>query len=281
MNTTQWFLQLAGEQRGPFPAWQLSRYLLLKRLHRNDMVSRDGTNWEEIGKVTELQPERRLSIIDLPEEEKQRLQTTMDWIKQHPDLFPKPTQVNDEGEGGSHLKLEPKKENSKLLAYGVVVLLLIAIAAIPSLLPSPPPVAEPQCDAVPSPSVNWSNCLMSSSMLAGRDLSGASLRNTNLNSSDLSGARLVGTDLSYSNLSLGNLSGALLTGAQLKGANLRNTDLTNANLKGADLSYADLSGAQLRGADLRGVRLGYAIWEENISCMPESVGKCIPARVKP
>ncbi len=81
--------------------------------------------------------------------------------------------------------------------------------------------------------------------------------------------------LYYANLALSEMSGAQLQGAQLKGANLR-----NANLEGAALSYADLTGAMLEGAKLNNVRFGYAVWEGNINCMPESVGKCIPARAE-
>ena len=57
--------------------------------------------------------------------------------------------------------------------------------------------------------------------------------------------------------------------------------MSNANLEGADLSYADLSGANLNGTNFANVRLGHAIWEENLMCMPESVGKCLSERNLP
>ena len=281
-KTAGWFLQLDGESRGPFPSWQISRYLLLQRLDQHSLVSRDGQKWLPLRELPELQPERRLAIADLPAEERQQLEATERWLQDHPTLFraaPSGVVAADEGESvQSHLKPAPRRRPNRLLAYSVVVVLLLAVASIPFLIPSAPPRAEPQCDAVAAPGVNWSNCRLSGSHLVDRDLSGATLRNANLSSSDLTGAKLVGTDLAYANLVLSEMGGAQLQNAQLKGANLRNANLRNANLEGADLSYADLTGATLDGANFTNVRLGYAIWEENINCMPESVGTCLAAR---
>lgn len=275
-----WFIQVNGERRGPFPAWQLSRYLLLQRLHRNDLVSRDGEQWGRIGELPELDPQRRLGIADLPEQERQRLLATENWVAAHPALFrhTKSLQGDVDDPAHYHLQLSPLQKQNRLRAYGVVVVLLLLLAIIPFVIPSGPEMAEPQCDAPPAPAVNWSNCLLMGSRLDQVDLSGAQLRNTNLRASWLRGTNMTGVDLAYANLALSDLSGAQLQGGQLKGTNLRNANLSNANLEGADLSYADLSGVKLEGANLRNTRLGYAIWEENISCMPESVGKCIPAR---
>lgn len=278
-----WYLQLRGEQRGPFPAWQLSRYLLLQRLDHQSLVSRDGEKWLRLGELPELQPQHRLAIAALPDEERQILESTAQWVQNHPALFKSRARSTGEEEGAeesltTYLKSTPHKPPNRLLAYGVVGLLLLAVAAIPFLIPAPPQVAGPQCDAAPAPGVDWSNCLLSSSQLSDSDLTAAALRNINLSSSMLSRARLTDADLSYANLALSDLAGAQLQHAQLKGANLRNANLRNANLEGADLSYADLSGAILDGANFTNVRLGHAIFEENLSCMPESLGKCIPAR---
>lgn len=281
VNSTQWFLQLHGERRGPFPAWQISRYLILQRLDHHGLVSRDGENWQPLGELPELQPERRLAIADLPAEERARLEASEQWVAENPRLFKHATVPGDEGEEYRHIQPGEIKRSNRVPAYVAVVVILLAIGAIPFLIPSSPGVAEPQCDAVAAPGVNWSNCLLKSSQLVGSDLGGAMLRNVNLSSSNLSNAKLVGTDLNYANLSLSELDGAQMQNAQLKGANLRNANLRNANLQGADLSYADLTGAVLEGANFTGVRLGYAVWEENIHCMPESVGKCIPAQAVP
>lgn len=278
-KSTGWYLQLNGERRGPFPAWQISRYLLLQRLDHASLVSRDGKAWLPLGQLPELQPGRRLSIAELPDDERQRLEATRAWVAAHPALF-KPGDAA-QGEGPHHLQPAPRRHPNRLLAYGLVLLLLLAVVAIPYLVPSSPDIAEPQCDAIAAPGVNWSNCRLPGSHLVASDLSGALLRNANLSSSELTDARLIGTDLAYANLALSVLRGAQLQHAQLKGANLRNANLRGANLQGADLSYADLSGALLEGANLSDARLGFAVWEENVSCMPQSVGRCIPARSVP
>jgi len=276
-RATEWYLQLHGEGRGPFPAWQISRYLILQRLDRQSLVSRDGENWQPLGELAEPQPERRLAIADLPAEERARLEASEQWVADNPRLFKQAATAGEE-EGYRHIQPGEMKRPNRVPAYVAVVVILLAIGAIPFLIPSSPGVAEPQCDAIAAPGVNWSNCLLRGSQLEGSDLSGAMLRNVNLSSSNLSQGKLVGADLNYANLSLSELKDALLQNAQLKGANLRNANLRNANLEGADLSYADLTDAMLDGANLTNVRLGYAVWEENINCMPESVGKCIPAR---
>jgi hypothetical protein len=278
-----WYLQLKGERRGPFPAWQLSRYLLLQRLDSQSLVSRDGETWLRLGALPELQPQHRLAIAALPDDERQILEATAQWVQNHPALFKSRSRSPREGVSAeesvtTHLQPTPHQPPNRLLAYSVVGLLFLAVAAIPFLIPAQQQVAGPQCDAAPAPAVNWSNCLLSSSQLSGSDLTAAALRNVNLSSSNLSGSTLTDADLSYANLALSELAGAQLQHAQLKGANLRNANLRNANLEGADLSYADLSGAILNGANFTNVRLGHAIFEENLSCMPESVGKCIPAR---
>lgn len=279
---TEWYLQLKGERRGPFPAWQLSRYLLLQRLDRQSLVSRDGEKWLRLGELPELQPQHRLAIAALPDEERQRLEATEQWVQGHPALFKSARlpghEENAEEAATIRLQPTPHKAPNRLLAYSVVVVLLLAVAAIPFLIPAQQQAVGPQCDSSPAPGVNWSNCLLSASHLPDSDLRAAILRNVNLSSSNLTRARLTDADLSYANLALSDLGGAQLQHAQFKGANLRNVNLRNANLEGADLTFADLSGAMLDGANLTNARLGHAIFEENLSCMPESIGSCIPAR---
>ena len=113
-NTTEWFLQLNGEQRGPFPSWQISRYLLLQRLDQHSLVSRDGQKWLPLRELPELQPERRLAIADLPAEERQRLEATEQWLQAHPTLF-KTAQASvatDEEESApTHLRPAPRYPN--------------------------------------------------------------------------------------------------------------------------------------------------------------------------
>ncbi len=273
-KTIEWFLQLDGEQYGPFPGWQISRYLLLQRLDNKSLVSRDGEHWTALKELPELQPQRRLGIADLPAEERERLEATTQWVLDHPELF---KNGHDEEEEYTPQPLV-RNQPSRVLAYGVVLLLAVAVLGVAYLVPSSNIVEVPQCEAVAAPGVNWSNCRMRGSYLAKRDLTGAVLRNANLSSSDLSDALLNQADIAYTNLALSELSGAQLKGAQLKGANLRNANLKNANLEGADLRYADLSGAILDGANFTNARLGYVVWEENLTCMPQSVGECIPAR---
>lgn len=280
----QWYLQVDGLVRGPFPSWQIARYLILKRISPKTMASRDQEKWFAIANLPELSPERKLTSTMLGEDERAVLQASQKWVEEHPDLFRERNAhvAGVEGELESvtyHTHPEALPVHNRKLAYLMVLLLAATAVGVPFLLPSSEGIAIPQCDASAAPGVNWSNCLLPASRLENSDLSGALLRNANLSSSVLRAANLAGSDLAYSNLAITVLRGANLRGANLQGANLRNSDLRNSDLRDANLTYADLSGAQLDGAKLLGAKLGNAVWNEDVRCMPESVGRCIQARL--
>lgn len=280
----KWYLRLHGEAVGPFPSFQISRYLLLQRLHHDDELSRDKLKWFTIKDVPEVWPDRRLSAPGVSDLEKQRLQATRKWVEEHASLF---VPLDDVHGVEEELLFEdevyhPQHHESQTLprpvAYGLALLLAVAVVTIPFLLPEREMVDVPQCDVAPGPGVNWNNCQLERQRLENANLQGAHLRNVDLSASVLRAANLSSADLAYANLSRSNLRGANLAGAMLTGASLRNSDLQSANLNNADLSYADLSGARLSGARLEGALLGNAIVDEQTICMPESVGRCIPAR---
>lgn len=280
----KWYLRLHGEAVGPFPSFQIARYLLLQRLHHGDEISRDKLKWFSIKEVTEVWPDKRLSAPGVGEGEKQRLLATRKWVDEHASLFV----PLDEAHGVEeellfedevyHPKHHGAPSSQRLVSYGLAVLLALAAVTVPFLLPKRQMVDVPQCDASAAPGVNWNNCRLERSRLENADLKQAHMRNANLSSSVLRAANLSGSDLAYTNLSLSNLRGANLSGANLTGANLRNSDLQSANLEKADLSYADLSGASMSGVKLEGAMLGNTIINEQTICMPESIGRCIPAR---
>ncbi|MGM0592942.1 MAG: pentapeptide repeat-containing protein [Pseudomonadota bacterium] len=279
----QWYLRFHGEAVGPFPAWQIARYLLLRRLVPEDEISRDKTRWYTLREIPEVLPEKRLQAASLSDRERRRLEATRRWVEEHPELFVPLDQaqgVEDElllEEEVYHPQL-PARRPRPVGAYLIALALVAAVVVIPFLLPEGVAPDLPQCDAAPAAGVNWSNCLMQGRRLENQDLSGATLRNANLAGAVLRASNLAGADLAYTNLSASNLRGANLRGARLTGADLRGSELQSADLRQADLSYADLTDARLGGARLEGAKLGYAIMDEVTLCMPDSVGRCIPAR---
>lgn len=262
-----WFVRRGDEIRGPFPAGLVSRYVLLGRIRIRDEVSTDRQSWCEVRQVPELIPEVMLDAArnSGDAEAQQKLAAARRWADDNT-AKERPLDGLHEGEG------------RKPIQYAVVLAVIGAIASLPFILPSGPDVGEPDCSAPPAPQVNWSNCAFEGRRLANADLGGAVLRNAELTGVVLRAANLKGADLSYARMEFAVMPGANLSEAVATGADFKNVDLTNANLSGADLQYADFTGADLAGANLTGTRLGYAVWGDDIICMPESVGKCIPGR---
>jgi hypothetical protein len=282
-----WFLRLHGELTGPFPALQIARYLLLQRLGPEHEISRDGSNWYAIREVPEVQPEKRLAAAGITAQERQLLEATRRWVEENPALFLSPGQARGVEEELAladelyHPQPHAGKRVNRTLGAGIALVLGLTVIITAFLLPEGNQLDVPQCEQPPSPGVNWNNCRLQGSQLGNSDLRDARLRNAQLNGAVLRAANLSRSDIAYTNLSLANLRGATLVESNLTGANLRGADLRNADLRGVDLRYADLSNADLRGALLDGARLDYAIWSEGVTCMPESVGRCRPARRTP
>lgn len=276
----KWYLRQHGEAIGPFPALQIARYLLLGRLELDDEISLDTQRWYRLREVAEVQPDKLEGLPSLPENLREQLTATRLWIAQHPSLFsPSPQGVEE----AVLLQQDYRPQTglngiNRPMAYGLAALLGLGVILLALILPSAMSPEMPECEAPAAAGVNWSNCLLQGSNLDNADLRGAKLRNTLLGTSTFRGANLEGADLAYADLSLARMRGARLVGADLTGANLRNADLQAANLQDANLGYANLSGVELQGANLQGAKLGYAVWNEEYICMPESVGQCILGR---
>lgn len=100
-------------------------------------------------------------------------------------------------------------------------------------------------------SYDFSDCVLSASVMVESDLSGSDFCDANLRLSDLRRSRFRECMMDRADLSDTNLQYADLTDAVLEGANLASARLEHAELVGADMTEADLTGADLRGASLR------------------------------
>lgn len=281
--TEKWYLRYHDETLGPFPTVQIARYLLLQRLKPQDKISRDREHWYNIKDVAEVWPDKRLATAGISDLEKQQLNATQRWVDEHAALFvPLDEARGAEAEllleGAAHASHQHSHPGQKLVGYAVAVTLAILVIVVAFLIPKGKEYALPQCDAPAAPRVNWSNCRMPGSRLGNADLSSSILRNSDLSHAVLRAANLSNADLAYANLNQATLRGANLNGALLTGASLRLANLQAADLRNVDLSYADLTDANIEGALLEGARLGNTILSDEVACMPESVGRCIPAR---
>lgn len=290
-----WYVRRGKEVKGPFPAGLVSRYLLLGRVRENDEVSRDRQEWLPVARVPELIPEVIVAARANPDDEEvqERLEAARRWADERREQKGPPTAASgdrrseSEGEAAlrsAHLAREELFAPTPLVTrrdYLIVAAIVVVLVALPFVLPSHNHVNEPQCTAPPAPHVNWSNCRLGGHQYPNSNLASAELRNADLAGALLRAANLTGADVAYADLSLANLRGANLSRADLKGASLRQADLTNANLAGADLSYADLRQTILDQAVLTGAKLDYALWGDDIVCLPGSVGSCKPGRPAP
>lgn len=294
METQQlWYSRRGNEVRGPFPARQISRFILLGRIRETDELSVDQQHWQQVSELPVLIPEEmrldaedpeaheRLMIARMREDERAARDRRGDDEVTGPDV-PRDRRRSDddrrtweESEMLRHREIKTaiadaaKHSKQNYFLRGVVAALLFSGMVGSAFFYHPWDVQESSdCNSIPQPWVNWNNCFMEGVQLAAFDLRGARLRNSNLTGSDLRGTILTGADLAYATLTMANMSDAVvlqgsLVGATLRRATLKDADFTDANLSYAILENADLSNAifqnaDLRNADLRGANISGA-----------------------
>ncbi len=282
MQTKQrWYTRRDNQIRGPFPAPQISRFILLGRLHDTDELSTDQLSWQKVSDVPVLVPEELKADLSDPEayeklmiarmrEDERNARDRRDESKPGDPMPDRRSTDNGRREDEEDAILRHREIKTAIaeaaeqrkqhyFLRGVVVTLFLASIIGAAWYFQPWQEQESaDCNALAQPWVNWSNCLMEGVKLVTADLRGAHLRNANMAGADLRGAHLAGADIAYTNLVGANLTGAELTQAIMLGANMRNADLAGVDLHSADLSYAILQGVDLTNADLRESNLSNA-----------------------
>lgn len=294
--TRHWYTRRDGVERGPWPENQISRYILLGRIHAEDEVRCDAGEWKKLCQVPDLIPD----VMKLPpgrENTQKLLMARMREDERKPgdrrDRQARPPAGVLERRSGKdrrqpetdialrHRQLKYQvahtaRRSARLYRYPVVAMLLVFsglfFSYLGKMMPAKPEV--PDCSATPRPGVNWEHCNLTGLQATGGQLSGAHMSNSRLDSAQLQSAELVGVNLEYSSLNLSNLQQADLRQSSLVGAVLRGADLRNATLENANLAYANLSGAQIEGADFSGAILDNAIWVDQQTCASGSTGIC-------
>jgi hypothetical protein len=292
---TLWYTQREGVVRGPYPAKQVSRYILLGRIRDADELRPEDGDWKRVSDCPELIPE----VMKLPPTEENRQKLLI--ARMHEDER-RPGERRGHAAGAAKLqerRSRPERRRSeapellrhrelkhevsharssdaKLYRYPLtfVVLVLLGFSFSYLLKQGQPEVVAANCAAQPHPGVNWNNCNLSGLRSERADLLGAHARNARLDAAQLASARLADADLEYTSLNLSDLRAADLSRANLRGVALRGSDLRDATLVEANLSYANLSGARLEGADFTGAILDHTIWIDQQSCAAGSVGEC-------
>lgn len=300
--TTHWYVRRGTTVKGPFPASQIAKYVLLGRVGLGDEVSQDRRSWRRVRDVSRLVPEAMRRGAD--REELQMLRQGEDERsgRERRHRRPPPAEADLQPRGPdrrgaeSEAMVRHRRQKAELLERlregsekerrsrrWILPASVVAVAVVVALgfLIGPTSVGDaPDCTLGPAPGVNWNNCSQDLLKARNADLTGARIRNASLREADLLGAGLAGADLAYTDLTKANLSYGNLQGADLKGATLKAADLTYADLTGADLSYADLRGASLGGAETSGAVLAGTVWYDGTTCARDSVGRCRPAAAR-
>ena len=293
-----WYTRREGVVRGPYPAGQISRYILLGRIRMTDQLRADaGGHWKPVSERPELIPE----VMKLPPTEENCQKLVMARMREDErrpgdrrERSPRPpAEIVERRQGHERRQPEPEavqrhRELKRKISepppgtevqyrYPVLMVAMVLVAFLAGYMlgDSETEVPGPDCAAAPAAGINWDNCNLSGAQAAGADLANASIRNARLDGAQLAHARLTGARLDYSSLGISDLREADLRQAVLVGTVLRGADLRGAHLYKANLAYANLSGAQIEGADFRGALLDQAIWTDQRVCARGSVGRCL------
>lgn len=281
-----WYTRRGNEVRGPFPAPQISRFILLGRIRETDELSHNQHEWQKVTDVPVLMPEElkgnqedpaareRLLIARMREDERSARNRRGDGNSgdnsESPAVERRQRDDNDRRKNEEEQLIRHREIKTAIaesarqnkdhnFLRGVMATLVVAGLIGGAWYYQPWQKQDSaDCNASAQPWVNWSNCSMEGLRLANTDLRGARMRNAKLAGGDFRGSQLGGADLAYTDLVGANLSGAQMSQAALVGANLRNADLSAANLNGTNLAYAILQGVDLTGADLIGSDLSNA-----------------------
>lgn len=292
-----WFTRRDNVTRGPYPDRQISRYILLGRIRETDELKAEGGEWAVVTEYPELIPE----VMKLPPSEENHQLLLMARMREDErtpgdrrDRNPNVPQAVRERRSGQERRQSETEEslrhrelkyqvahvahaNGKLYRYPAIftVIVLVGFAISFLLEKAEPEVVPPDCSAGAHPGVDWSHCNLSGVKLDGASLVGAKLGNARMELAHLGEANLSGATLEYARLDLANLEQANLSHANLFGATLRGANLRGARLSDSNLAYANLSGALIEGADLSGAVLDNAIWVDERTCLPGSLGRCL------
>ncbi len=285
-----WFVRRNGEIKGPFLSAQITRNILLGRLHPDDELSPDEQNWRKVSKHRELYPEVMLEMpVDKDKLEVTKIQVDerVSEKRQQKENMANERRQTRERRGTESEVMLVHRENRKSLSESYknkfkrpklptfsIALLVIVIVVFGFVLKPQKQNELVDCSLPASVGVNWHHCHFINLNAENQNLESAILTDAILNESNLLGANLSGSDMAYAEIQSSDLSYANLEGVRLIGANLKQTDLRYANLEDADLSYADLSGAMLAGANMNNTRFDNTIWTDGKLCKKGSVGSC-------
>ncbi len=276
--------------KGPFLPEQITRNILLGRIHPDDHLSPDEVNWQDVSQHRELYPDvMQNNFINKDELEIATIQAderVSDQRREKEQMAQERRRTRDRRGSESDTMITHRENRKELIdiyksrlnhpkvptlsiIFSVIVIIVFGFVLNPEKENITVNCANPA-----KIGVNWSNCSFIHLNLENQNMKSSVLKDAILNEAKLFGVNLSDSELAYIELRASDLSYANLEGSRLTGANLEKADLRYANLKDADFSYADLTGAKLAGANTNNTRFDNTIWMDGHVCSKGSIGSC-------
>lgn len=285
-----WFVRRKGIVKGPFLPAQITRNILLGRLHPDDELSLDEQQWQQVAMHRELYPdvleEEPLPIEAVELAKVQVDERVADQRRAKKNMEQERRRTRERRATESDAVLVHRQHRKEIddackksirrpkMPFLSVLLVVITIIGFGLMLKPDNRNLQADCTQAPGPKVNWRNCTFIGLNVENKNLEFALLTDAVLNESNLLGVNLSGADMAYAEITKSDFSYANLENVRLLGANLQSSDLRYANLKDADLAFADLSQALLAGANLSNTKFDNTIWIDGRICKKGSIGTC-------
>ena len=269
-NKTLWYWKKNGKVTGPFAEGMIQQYIILKRVHPNDLMSQDKENWSKVASIPALIPD----VIKHKSDENfdERLKAAKRWADDRGKV-----RGDESSEGFIPRKKITHIGISTMGWTSIAIFIVFIMAIVFAFFYFTPENQSKQinCYNQPAKKIVFNGCELSGKnfskqMIQYASFKNAHMNNINLSQSILSYSQMQYSDLSHSNLTASKLDHVNLTAAILTGAILHRTDFSYANL-----NYANLKGAKVKNINLTGASLSKTIWFNGKTCAQGSVGRCL------
>lgn len=276
--------------KGPFLPAQISRNILLGRLHPEDELSLDQHQWQQVAMHKELYPDvLQKNPVGSKEVDVARIQVderVADQRRAKENMEQERRRTRERRATETDAVLVHRKHRKEIddacrnslkrpkMPFLSVALIVIMIVGLGLKLNTENQASQSDCSLPAATKVNWSNCTFINLNVEHQNLAFSKLTDAILNEANLLGSNLSGADMAYAEITKSDFTYANLENVRLIGANLQSSDLRYANLKNADLSFADLSNVLLAGANLSNVKFDNTIWIDGRVCKKGSLGTC-------
>jgi len=271
-NKTLWYWKQKGKVTGPFTEGLIQQYIILKRVHPDDLMSQDKEHWAKAASIPALIPD----VIKNKDDENydERLKAARRWADDRGHARGSDDDNYDHRKKVTHIGISTLGWTSIGIFFIVTIMVVFAFFYFTPKNKS----QKINCQAQPTEKVAFDACELSGKNFSNQIIQYASFKNARMSNINLAQSVLSYSQMQYSDLSNSDLTGSKLdyvnlTAATLAGAKLHGTDFSHANL-----NYANLKGAKVKDINLTGASLSKATWFNGKICAQGSIGRCLSSK---